>query len=113
MPCPVVVSRAGDVVNTATVSALLDTSHGAATVAMPKFHLTQTNQLLRVLTGEGLQPGGNDAGFSPGAHVSQVVQKVDVSVDKNGTTAAAATGIAVASAGRISHTARVIAVLLL
>jgi len=36
--------------------------------------------------------------------VSQVVQKVDISVDENGTTAAAATGIAVASAGRISNT---------
>ena len=90
--------------NTATLSALLDTSHGAATVVMPKFHLTQTNQLLKVLTGEGLQPGGNYAGFSPGAQVSQVVQKVDISVDENGTTAAAATGIAVASAGRISNT---------
>lgn len=87
-----------------TFSALLDTSQGAAMVTMPQFHLTQTNQLLNVLTGEGLQPDGNYAGFSPGAHVTDVVQKVDLSVDKNGTTAAAATGIAVATSARISNT---------
>lgn len=87
---------------TATLSALLNNGHSAATITMPKFHLTQTNQLLQALTDEGLQPDGNYAGFSPGAHVSQVVQKVDISVDENGTTAAAVTGIALAASGRIS-----------
>jgi serpin B len=91
----------------ATLTALLDTRQGSVTVTMPKFHLTQTTELLKILSGEGLQPDGNYAGFSPGAHVSQVVQKVDISVDKNGTTAAAATGIgiatsAVAGAGHVS-----------
>lgn len=88
--------------DTTTFSALLDTSQGAAMVTMPQFHLTQSNQLLNVLTGEGLQPDGNYAGFSPGAQVTNVVQKVDISVDKNGTTAAAATGVVGALSAAIS-----------
>ena len=88
-----------DVPDSATFTALLHPdAEKVATVAMPQFHLTQTNGLLQVLTNEGLQPDGDYAGFSPGAHVSQVAQKVDISVDKNGTTAAAATGVAIATA---------------
>ncbi len=51
--------------NTATLFALLDTSHGAATVAMPKFHLTQTNQLLKVLTGRDSSPVATTRGSAP------------------------------------------------
>ncbi len=74
-------------------------SRTVASVTMPQFHLSQTNHLLDVLSSEGLQPGGDYAGLSPGAQVSEIVQKVDISVDKNGTTAAAATGIVFASSG--------------
>jgi len=94
-----------DVPDTATFTALLrPDADNVATVAMPKFHLTQSNGLLGVLADEGLWPSGDYTGFSPGAHVSDVVQQVDISVDKNGTTAAAATGIAVATAARESNT---------
>jgi len=71
---------------------------------MPQFHLARTNELLNVLTQEGLRPGGDYTGLSSGAHVSDLVQKVDISVDKNGTTAAAATGLALATSARISRT---------
>lgn len=80
-----------------------DADH-VATVAMPQFHLTQTNELLGVLTREGLQADGDYAGLASGAQVTDVVQKVDISVDKNGTTAAAATGIALATSARMSPT---------
>lgn len=90
---------------TAALAQLLSPdSRAFALITMPQFHLTQTNQLLEVLTREGLQPGGDYAGLSPAAYVSDVVQKVDISVDKNGTTAAAATGIAIAASaqGRVA-----------
>lgn len=91
--------------DTATFAALQHPDPQAtASVTMPQFHLARTNELLNVLTQEGLQPGGDYTGLSPGAHVSGVVQKVDISVDKNGTTAAAATGLALASSARISRT---------
>lgn len=91
--------------DTATLSTLLHpNADNVATVAMPQFHLTQTNDLLGVLTQEGLRPQGNYAGLAPGAYVTDVVQKVDISVDKNGTTAAAATGIALAMSARGSDT---------
>ncbi|XAS75728.1 serpin family protein [Dermatophilaceae bacterium Sec6.4] len=94
-------AKACAVPNTVTMATLLHPdANKVATVAMPKFHLSQTNELLKVLTSQGLQPNGDYAGFSPGAHVSDVVQKVDISVDEFGTTAAAATGGAMAMSAR-------------
>ncbi|MBO1755834.1 serpin family protein [Allobranchiibius sp. CTAmp26] len=76
----------------------------AATVTMPKFHLAQTNELLPVLTREGFQPAGDYPGFGRGVSVSEIVQKVDISVDENGTTAAAATGGVFAASGAMGNT---------
>lgn len=91
--------------DTTTFTALLrPKAENMATVSMPQFHLTQTNPLLKVLTSEGFKPRGNYAGFSPDVYVSQVVQKVDISVDENGTTAAAATGGSFAMSARTSNT---------
>ena len=90
---------------TATLTTLLRAdAPDAATVTMPRFHLTQTNELLPVLTREGLRPSGDYTGLSPGARVSKIVQKVDISVDENGTTAAAATGAAFVASARVGAT---------
>lgn len=91
--------------DTATLTALLRPNpQGAATVTMPQFHLTRTNDLLRTLTSEGLPPAGDYSGFGSSAAISQIVQKVDISVDQNGTTAAAATGGVFTTSGRASTT---------
>lgn len=99
---PPATAKACAVPDTATLTTLLHPDvQNAATVTMPQFHLTQTNELLTTLTKEGLEPAGDYSGFGSSATVSQVVQKVDISVDENGTTAAAATGGAFVTSAQI------------
>ena len=61
-------------------------------VELPSFHLTSTHQLLSTLAAEGLHTSGDYEGFGADT-ITQVVQKVDIEVDRTGTTAAAVTGI--------------------
>ncbi|WP_208052953.1 serpin family protein [Allobranchiibius sp. GilTou38] len=89
--------------STTLTTLLRPDAHDAATVTMPKFHLAQTNQLLPVLAREGFRPDGDYPGFG-GAHVSEIVQKVDISVDENGTKAAAATGGVFAMSAQMADT---------
>lgn len=101
---PPAAARSCPVPDATTLTTLLrPDAPDAATVTMPKFHLTQTNELLPVLTREGFEPDGDYAGLSDGS-VSEIVQNVDISVDENGTTAAAATGGAFASSAEVGNT---------
>jgi serpin B len=72
----------------------------AAGVNLPKLRLSQTwDQLQATLAAMGLPLNGNYAGLGAGgSQISQIVQKATMDVSETGTTAAAATGIAVGSA---------------
>ena len=71
-------------------------------VDLPMVHLEQTSELTATLAAMGLPLGGDYGGFGlDGTSVSQVVQKTVLDVDGHGTTAAAATGIAVAVSARL------------
>ena len=72
----------------------------AAGVNLPKLRLSQTwDQLQATLAAMGLPLSGNYAGLGAGgSQISQIVQKATMDVSETGTTAAAATGIAVGTA---------------
>jgi len=71
----------------------------AAGVSLPKLRLSQTwDQLQATLAAMGLPLGGNYAGLGGGGQISQIVQKATMDVGETGTTAAAATGVAVGTA---------------
>ncbi|MCV2396497.1 hypothetical protein OEB99_19475 [Actinotalea sp. M2MS4P-6] len=65
-------------------------------VAMPRLHREQTHQLLATLTDMGLPADGDWSGLGEDLVVSQVVLKVLLDVDEEGTTAAAAAGAGMA-----------------
>jgi serpin B len=68
---------------------------GAVTdVQMPKLHFEQSHDLLGVLKDMGLPLTGDYSGLGGATSISQVVQKTYLDVDEQGTTAAAATGVA-------------------
>jgi serpin B len=82
--------------DTATMSALTSGPSTTAQVVLPKLDLSQTLPLTTVLASMGLPINGDYTGLGKkDDQISQVVQKVVMQVDKAGTKAAAATGIAV------------------
>jgi serpin B len=73
-----------------------------AGVVLPKLDLTQTLPLTRTLSDLGLPLTGDYSGLGHGNDtVDQVIQKVVMKVDENGTKAAAATGVAVGTSAVI------------
>lgn len=76
------------------------TATAAAGVNLPKLRLSQTwDNLQATLAAMGLPLSGNYAGLGAGgSQISQIVQKATMDVSETGTTAAAATGIAVGTA---------------
>ena len=75
------------------------TATAAAGVNLPKLRLSQTwDNLQATLAAMGLPLGGNYAGLGGGGQISQIVQKATMDVGETGTTAAAATGVAVGTA---------------
>jgi serpin B len=76
----------------------------AVDVQLPKLHFEQSHDLLGTLTMMGVPTAGDYSGLGGGG-VSAIVQKTYLDVDEHGTTAAAATGIAIAAAGRVSTAA--------
>jgi serine protease inhibitor len=70
------------------------------TLVMPKFKLDYSAELLPHLVAMGM-PVGDLTDLCPGCFLSRVVQKTYLEVDEKGTTAAAATGGAVATALRV------------
>jgi serpin B len=86
----------------ATLSALTSGPSQSAEVSMPKLDLSQTLQLTSTLAAMGLPLSGDYSGLGSGdSQISEVVQKVVMKVDQQGTKAAAATGIAVATSIRV------------
>jgi serpin B len=78
------------------MTALTSGPSTGAGVVMPKLDLSQTLALTKPLSGMGLPLMGDYAGLGAGNDtIDQVIQKVVMKVDENGTKAAAATGIAV------------------
>ncbi len=78
-----------------------------AGVLLPKLHLSQSwPQLQDTLAAMGLPLSGDYSGLGPGdSQISQVVQKATMDVNQMGTTAAAATGIAIGSSAEVNvHT---------
>jgi serpin B len=72
------------------------------TLVMPKFTLEYKKDLTKTLGAMGLPiPGAELTGFCAGCFLSDVVQKTYLQVDEQGTTAAAAAGGAVATAGHV------------
>jgi serpin B len=84
----------------------LGSSQQQAGIHLPKFHFEYAGELSGALHALGMRTaftGGADLGavttdHTP-LHVSAVVQRTKVDVDEEGTTAAAATGVSVATAG--------------
>lgn len=84
--------------------AALTSGSSARTVGaeLPKFQLSQTLMLRPVLAALGLPLVGDYSGLGAGdGQISEVVQKVVMKVDEKGTTAAAATGVAITVAARM------------
>jgi serine protease inhibitor len=72
------------------------------TLQMPKFKLDYEKDLTSTLHSMGMPiPGAQLPDFCGGCYVSSVVQATRLEVDEKGTTAAAATGVAVATALRM------------
>lgn len=72
------------------------------TLEMPKFRLDYKKDLTSVLGAMGMPiPGAALPGICDGCFVTNVVQKTHLEVDEKGTTAAAATGVAVGTALRV------------
>jgi serpin B len=76
------------------------TSHQSAEVQLPRLHLSQTwGNLQTSLAAMGLPLNGDYTGLGPGdSQISEIVQQDTMDVTPAGTTAAAATGVAVGSA---------------
>ncbi len=73
-----------------------------ATLQMPKFKLDYSKDLTDTLHAMGMPvPGASMTDICPSCFISSVVQKTHLEVDEKGTTAAAATGVAVATALRL------------
>jgi serpin B len=86
----------------ATLSALTTGGSQNVGVILPKLDLSQTLPLTDTLAAMGLPLNGNYSGLgSSDNEISEVVQKVVMKVDKAGTKAAAATGIAIATSARL------------
>ena len=91
-----------DIPTAGELAALTATRTGqTAEVLLPKLHLSQGwPQLQDTLAAMGLPLSGDYSGLGAGdSQISQVVQKATMSVDQMGTTAAAATGIGIGTAG--------------
>jgi serine protease inhibitor len=72
-----------------------------ATLHMPKFKLDYQKDLTDTLIAMGMPGAASLPDFCQGCFISSVVQKTYLEVDEKGTTAAAATGVAVATALRL------------
>jgi serpin B len=72
-----------------------------ATLQMPRFKLDYQKDLTETLIAMGLPAAAPLPEFCAGCFISSVVQKTYLEVDEKGTTAAAATGVAVATALRM------------
>jgi serpin B len=90
---------------TPSPSALSGLTSGASKsvgVVLPKLDLSQTLPLTKTLADMGLPLSGDYTGLGQAdSQISQVVQKVVMKVDKQGTKAAAATGIGIATSARV------------
>jgi serpin B len=84
----------------AQVAALSTGPSTSGELSMPKLDISQTSDLLGDLAAMGLPGTGDYSGFGGGPSVSRVVQKTVLQVDEDGTKAAAATGVAVATSAR-------------
>jgi serpin B len=69
---------------------------------LPKLHFEQSHDLLANLKTLGVPLSGDYSGLGGGSDISAVVQKTYLDVDERGTTAAAATGVAMRESLRIS-----------
>ena len=80
------------------------TSARSAGVLLPRLHLSQTwGNLQGPLAAMGLPLDGDYTGFGPAdSQISEVVQQDTMGVTPAGTTAAAATGVAVGTAARVA-----------
>jgi len=91
-----------DVPTAGELAALTATRAGqTATVLLPRLHLSQSwEHLQETLAAMGLPLSGDYSGLGAGdSQITQIVQKATMDVDQLGTTAAAATGIAIGASG--------------
>jgi serpin B len=102
---PPVASSAAAQCATPSASTLTALTSGAARtegVVLPKLTLSQTLPLTDVLAKMGLPLSGDYSGLGAGdSQISEVVQKVVMKVDQQGTKAAAATGVGIATSARV------------
>jgi serpin B len=85
----------------ATLSSLTGGKSSGVAVVLPKLNLSQTLPLTQVLASMGLPLTGDYSGLGGNEnHITEVVQKVVMKVDENGTKAAAATGVGVTTSAR-------------
>lgn len=88
--------------NPSTLSALTSGASRPAAVELPKLDLSQTLPLTKTLAAMGLPLLGDYSGLGAmDNQISTVVQKVVMKVDRQGTKAAAATGVGVTTLARI------------
>jgi serpin B len=86
----------------AAMTALTSGPSQAAGVVLPKLNLSQTLPLTQVLAKLGLPLEGDFSGLGKGDdQITEVVQKVVMKVDQQGTKAAAATGIGMTTSAKI------------
>lgn len=91
-------------VDVPTLTALSGGASAPVDVRLPRMTFRQTHELLGPLTSLGLPRVGDYPALGGiGPQISQVVQKTYLRVDEQGTEAAAATGIAVATSGRAAQ----------
>jgi serpin B len=81
----------------ATLGGLQSAEAGEVAVVLPRLEIEQSHQLLDVLAAMGLPTGGDFPALGGPLLVERVVQKAFLVVDEEGTEAAAATGVGVAS----------------
>jgi serpin B len=86
------------------LSALTSGASTSAAVVLPKLDLSQTLPLKQTLAAMGLPITGDYSGLgADDSQISQVIQKVVMKVDEQGTKAAAATGVAVTDSAIVAH----------
>jgi serpin B len=86
-----------------TLGALTSGASQRVGIVLPKLNLSQTLPLTSTLAAMGLPLSGDYSGLGNGdSQISEVVQKVVMKVDQQGTEAAAATGIGIATSARLA-----------
>src|SRR5262249_43993675 len=103
---PAAGGKPADVLDAKTLSTVTSAMRGQpVSVTLPKYDFATALNLGSILPKMGLVapfgPGADFSGIAPGLFIGEAVHRADITVDEDGTVAAAVTGISMPSAGRL------------